>query len=333
MAELANLDEIQFHSLWIEPPLAFARIGNSDTPLQAFNWQEPDMHPSGTGMGTIQAAPSLEFLTDGSLEIVDPQAMVFQDEQGIRPVCPFFELHGQWETPAGPGSGPVTHELVPAEALVWTVKVANLKAFNLTLDMANQISAEHSVRGDATDAVILEGGSPTDCPHPLVPADRHIELGRIRPSRSSDDVSGYRLRFYPPRGRFYSSRDVIDSWDVEIPEDCRFLEARSSWMRWKYDEANPRATPQGQYAADEKGFSYGIVDDMSDGIISCTISNQDCSPALARIVVGPPDYAPDRRPLVSLADGLKDRVDRDEVAQESYFLNMDGVDEEVADLF
>lgn len=41
--------------------------------------------------------------------------------------------------------------------------------------------------------------------------------------------------------------------------------------------------------------------------------------ATARISVAPPDYAPDRRHLVSLADGLKDRVSRAEVYEDSYF--------------
>jgi hypothetical protein len=36
-------------------------------------------------------------------------------------------------------------------------------------------------------------------------------------------------------------------------------------------------------------------------------------------VVGPPDYAPDRRHVVSLADGLKDRVDRADVFDDKYY--------------
>ena len=52
----------------------------------------------------------------------------------------------------------------------------------------------------------------------------------------------------------------------------------------------------------------GLVDDVSDGLVRCALPGG--LEAAARIVVAPPDYAPDRRHVVSLADNLTDREDR-----------------------
>ncbi|MCA1677360.1 MAG: hypothetical protein LC799_36000, partial [Actinobacteria bacterium] len=54
--------------------------------------------------------------------------------------------------------------------------------------------------------------------------------------------------------------------------------------------------------------SWGVVDDTSDGVVSTeVVIDGRRFTAAARICVGPPDYAPDRRPFLSLADDLTDR--------------------------
>jgi len=59
----------------------------------------------------------------------------------------------------------------------------------------------------------------------------------------------------------------------------------------------------------------GLIDDISDGFIEATL---DLGPkcklhARARVVVTPPALVPDRRALVSIADGLEDRTSRQHV--------------------
>jgi hypothetical protein len=49
-------------------------------------------------------------------------------------------------------------------------------------------------------------------------------------------------------------------------------------------------------------------------------------------VVAPPDFAPDRRPITSLADGFKDRVDRDDVLEPGYVDDLEQTSREVRDL-
>lgn len=63
------------------------------------------------------------------------------------------------------------------------------------------------------------------------------------------------------------------------------------------------------------GVSFGLVDDVCDGLVTVEVGGLT---ARARVVVTPPDFAPDRRPFTSLADGLKDRVSRAEVRGPTY---------------
>jgi hypothetical protein len=71
---------------------------------------------------------------------------------------------------------------------------------------------------------------------------------------------------------------------------------------------------------------------VCDGIISCRIEGLDLAPAYARMTVAPPDYAPDRRPFVSMADGIKDKVARAEVFDADYLKDRTQVEREITDL-
>src|SRR5438132_302745 len=95
--------------IWLVQPLAFARGGSSPTPCDAFDWAEPDLSPEGTGRTQVVPADTLIVKPeDGSVSLKSAGQMnevVFKDRTGIRPVCPFFELHGLWN--AGGRSVPI----------------------------------------------------------------------------------------------------------------------------------------------------------------------------------------------------------------------------------
>ncbi len=319
--------------LWLYPPLAFARLGNADTPLDAFVWGPNDDTPRGTGTTTVQPAETLSIRADGTVFSWLPAQVCFQDETGIRPVCPFFELHGEWTDAAGTHRGPLTPAVVDAAELRWRVDVANHKPFNMTQDEQTKIAASVALNGDAcASAAELQGRSPQGAATPLVPADRYIPLGFVRLTRPNERFPEFRLRFTPGRGKFFGPASLPDSWKAHIPPEQLFLNGASAWRTWKYLPSDPRAVPKGQYAQDDDGMSLGLVDDVCDGIVTCSLAGTDLAPAVARIVVGPPDYAPDRRPPVSLADGLKDRVDRAEVLDPRYVADVALVSREVGDL-
>lgn len=325
-------------AIWIYPPLAFARLGSSPQPLDCFHWGPNDVRPRGTGKTTILPAETLYMQEDGTIESSTPATVQFKDEEGFRPVCPFFELHGRWRTEEDTVEGPITPEVLAqfglnSSSLRWVIKVGNYKAYFMSQDAQNAIVAELEIVGDDTGVKILRGQSPEDAAVPLIPLERYIPLGSVRLVKPSEEFPEVRLRFTPARGNFYGptnfeSRGV----DWRIPEENLFLNEKSSWCNWKPSADDPRGTPGGQYAQDDDGVSLGLVDDVCDGIITCQIEGEGNLTAHARITVGPPDYAPDRRHIVSLADGLKDRVDRQEVHHPGYVRDSELTSLEIRDM-
>src|SRR5579862_6955577 len=77
--------------LFINPPIAIARLGGSTTPQSSYRWvQAPDPHS--TGETTIAPDWTLQLRSDGSVDPVLPDSLQFRDDGLIRPVCPFLEL-------------------------------------------------------------------------------------------------------------------------------------------------------------------------------------------------------------------------------------------------
>ena len=65
-------------SIFIDPPIAIARLGGSNTPQDAYLWVEsPD--PRSDGETTIAPTWSLTVLADGSVEPHKPDAVVLRD--------------------------------------------------------------------------------------------------------------------------------------------------------------------------------------------------------------------------------------------------------------
>ena len=90
-------------NVYVLPPFAVARLGASDTPVDAFDWVEnPATH--GAGKTVIRPAVSLRVLPDGSIQPYMPSVILFRDGPGqkIRPTAPFFELWGRFDDAADP---------------------------------------------------------------------------------------------------------------------------------------------------------------------------------------------------------------------------------------
>ena len=313
-------------ALWLQPPLAFARLGNPDKPLEAFHWGPNDEIPDGTGKTTILASRTLILQDDDTVRSEVPKKIVFGTEDGMKAVCPFFELHGCWRDAAGERhEGPITKDVLNAagwdtQDLVWDVKVANLKPFSMCQDPTTRIDAQLEIRGDDFQPKELRGISPAGLPNVLVPEGKHIPLGKARLIKPSDQEPELRLRFYPPRGEIYGPTNLRSrvGKTFTFDDEVLLLNKHSIWCRFKPSPVDLRGLPGNQYAQDVNGLSLGMVDDTSDGIITCRIRGTQLS-AAARIVVAPPHLAPDRRHFVSIADGLKDRTERQDVYSESYY--------------
>src|SRR5262249_53930843 len=159
----------KLHSIWLQQPLAFARIGTSPTPLSSFRWTMPDIRPRGTGKTAIMPVETIEVdKHTGVPHATEDQYTLFRDEHGIRPVCPFFELHGKWDDNEGPLTKKILGDCgLSLSDIVWTIHHANHKAYALTHSEGDRIEACRTVKGNDHRRRNLWGWSPPG-PKPLV---------------------------------------------------------------------------------------------------------------------------------------------------------------------
>jgi hypothetical protein len=321
--------------VWLLPPLGIARLGPSPIPCPNFQWGPNDVGPRGTGKTTILPAETLHVAQDGTITAGVPEAVSFRDEVGIRPVCTFFELHGRWTEGGQEATGPITVSLLNQAGIsigdvTWTVDVANMKAYHMTLVDGDKIAAHLELRGDETTRRPLMGHSPPDAPQPLVHDDVPLPLGSVQVTKTTADFPELRLLFTPAAGHVYAPTDLDErSMEYPIPGEHRILNPAAQWAGFSLVE-DPRTNPGGLFATDDQGRSLGFIDDVCDGLVRCAVPG--LPPARARVAVGPPRYAPDRRPIVSLADGFTDRVKRLDVSDPAFVEDFESTTHEVRDL-
>ncbi|HZI08160.1 MAG TPA: hypothetical protein VEZ71_29340, partial [Archangium sp.] len=199
----------QLLELFFQPPMAIARLGGSDTPLESFRWREdPSVH--GSGKTVIEPSITLEVERDGSVRPYLPSVIHFKDGEHLRPVAPFFELwayvlRDDQKVHREPLTLKLLGELgVSLESLSFEVTAANLKAARRTGDPSCGFSARMQVPGNNHQRHALLATSPHHPGgEPLVFPDRPIPLGHVqvlRPVNASEmkvDLGIIRLRFTP----------------------------------------------------------------------------------------------------------------------------------------
>ena len=350
---------VAVQSIYFRPPLAIARVGGSDIPLDSFLW-DSDPTIRGAHRTVIRPAVSLEVLTDGSLRPYQPAAIQFRDRGLLRPVAPFFEL---WVKLQNGDSRPLTLPLLERlggslDGIAYSVTVANRKAQRRTGSAACSYIARATVAGSDHERKPLLAFSPhTSGEEPLVFKDHPIPLGlfqAIKPIRrvtTDVDLSILRVRFTPGSGQVYGPPTAIAGpasplppgdalppvtlggpLHEIVPEANRILNPNTPWSSYIASDQGIDPLPYDSYDGANVGNtrSWGVVDDTCDGIIEArvVIGDQRCI-ATARIFSACPDFAPDRRPFFSIADDLADRdLDPVEVDDE-----LEDSEAEIADLF
>lgn len=317
--------------VFFNPPVAVARLGGSTTPLDAFDWGPGDPHT--TAETRIRPAWSLAVGPGGTVTPFLPTTLDLRDGPLLRPLAPFLELWAMVEVSADEQRpAPLTLELLerngatPADVR-FVVRAVNAKAARRTgrdeLRFGTFPALE--VIGDDHRRHPLLGSSPPGVTTPMISRGRFVPLGAFQvmaavaqPAeegrRWPDDVRTdvVRVRFTPAAGRFYGPPEAAGTDPPAVPRDCAFLEAAGGWYAaQRYASANMTMPADTFDALDESAdpvLSLGVVDDTCDAVVSATVALRRGTPAAAaRVSVGPPHYAPDRRPFLSLADEINDR--------------------------
>lgn len=339
-------------SIFIDPPIAIARLGGSTLPQNAYRWVE-DPNPRGNAETTIEPDWSLVVQSDGTVEPWMPPSLTLRDGAMIRPVCPFFEL---WASMGEPGSEPATWKDVPLtpklltdhgialNSLVVKINAKNFKVFRRTGNPELQFGTFPSVevRGDNHTSVPILASSPPGVPatRRMIPDNQKIPLGSFQMMKSRSqpapdpnhkwtelqdgipvvNVEVIRFRFTPARGHFYGPPDSAqphpsDSGLLFPPVEATraFLNKNAGWQGFNASTTAPDA-PADTYDGADVGNnqSLGVVDDTCEVRVEVSLSlpapiNRSLTTATS-VFVGPPDFAPDRRPFLSLADELNDRA-------------------------
>lgn len=335
--------------IWLTPPFAIARVGMSPTPMDAYSWGKNDLSPRGTGKTTIEPAETLVLSETGEVSSKIPETVIFKDDMGFRPVCPYFELKGEWEDDDGEiYKGSITIDIlnkagIDIATVKWSIEIGNLKAYHYTLADQEKIYAKQELAGNNNSKVELFGfANDIDGEESLFISESKMPMGFVQLSKPNNEFPELRLRFFAPKGKIYGPVDIEERMEkntrdenYQIPEEQLIVNPNSKWATYRADTS--RTNPGGllaMYSYNSNGqtinSSVGLIDDVGDGTIKCSIGELV---ATCRITVAPPDFAPDRRPFVSLADGLKDRVSRLDVISEEYLSNHELTSLEIRDLF
>ncbi|SLN67662.1 hypothetical protein ROG8370_03156 [Roseovarius gaetbuli] len=330
--------------LWICPPLAFARFGQVEEPMVNFHWEQNDYSSRGTAETVIRPTTTFRVCEDGGITAYMPNEIRFRDGEKWLPVAPFFEVHGRLDTGY---EGPITTDVLAECGLTlgdlkWRVHAANRKAFHYTGAEGDHVDAIIEMSGDQHDKVPLSGISPKGAENPIIHGDP-LPLGAVQVIRPNAEFNEIRLRITPPKGHIYAPTNTAKrNLTALVPEVFRrqaFLDGLqltlnpdSAWAHWNpADESepyDPRTNPGGLYAMEPTsnsnglGVSLGFLDDSNDGLISVVISGSGVAggeiSAHARFTCCPPDFQPDRRPFRSVADGLADLMEREDVSAPAF---------------
>jgi len=323
--------------IFFRPPLAIARVGGSDTPLESFVW-DSDRTIHGAHRTVITPAVSLAVMPDGSLRPYRPGAIQFRDQGLLRPVAPFFEL---WCVRSAGKPEALTSRIlrelgVGTDHLEFVVSIANRKAQRRTGLASCAFVAQVQLRGDDHRRTPLLAISPHQHGEPpLVLPERPIPLGHFQVMRPipgqamSVDLDVIRVRFTPARGEVYGppTATVAPASPLQqglrlaeptlggrlhelVPEHNRILNPNTPWSGHRMNAGGDEPQPEDSFDGVNVGrdLSWGVVDDTCDGIIEARLVRQGVRlVAQSRVVSACPDWAPDRRPFYSIADDLADR--------------------------
>jgi hypothetical protein len=156
----------------------------------------------------------------------------------------------------------------------------------------------------------------------MIPEGRSIPLGNVQimlsrpqpkdsgaPWEDEVNVEVIRFRFTPGRGRFYGPPEAARL--AAVTEANAFLDPAAGWFNRASLEVIEPSDTYDVLPSEPGDLSLGVVDDTCEARVTVSLALPGRSArkltARANVFVGPPDFGPDRRPFLSLADELIDR--------------------------
>lgn len=281
-----------------------------------------------------------------TLKVETPDQVKFKDRHGkVKPVAPFFELWARLQDPDGTiVEVPVTKAFLEARGVTlrhvnFTVVAANRKAEARTKLASCAAVARRDFPADSYKTHHLHAISPhTEDQVPMVREDAPLPLGKIQTFKENLEdrncqtrLDQIRLRFTPGKGDSYGPPEAGKAPASPLPpgafeppmteygrihkmtrKENRIFNSDTPWLGYNFREDNtPKwPTPMDSYdgARVGSGNSWGLIDDTCDLIITARLAMDGKShEAQARSMAGPPDFAPDKRPMYSIRDELEDR--------------------------
>ncbi len=315
--------------IWLVQPLAFARGGSAPEPLDAFDWAAADLSPDGSGRTQVVPADTLWLHPETGEVQLKPASSIgeirFRDGDRIRPVCPFFELHGAWDGANGRHEGPVTPAVLAASGrkladLDWHIRFRNGKAAHWTQADSDHVVADVSIPGDHCQPVALPGTSTAGAFSALVPAGKSVPLGRVQLSSPTADFPEIRLRFHPGEGKAYGPTNLNEriaalKWpgagDQKPPDMVDFvwqmLQANQAWQGFSLPAEqcilDPQAAWPNYHLFTEQDVGPALMGAIDD-LVTVAALGGDPSQLLRYLLGGSTDL----RDVRNLPPGLYARV-------------------------
>jgi hypothetical protein len=365
-------DTIQ--DIFIDPPIAIARLGGSSMPQDAYIWVTAP-EPRAGDTTTIAPTWTLMVQQDATIVPVLPTQVALRDGPLVRPVAPFFEI---WARMGRAGRSPSTWRDVPLTPALLAKHGAALSDLVLQIDAKNLKAARRTgnpdlgfgtyppvnLSADQHAPLSLLACSPGGVREPLIPLGDNIPLGHVQMLRSRPqpkpgaqaqqglewatlvNVEVIRFRFTPARGLVYGvpaagklsqtapgAKNPRGRLRIAVDPGNDILNPLAGWAR---TPANDSVEPADTYDGAGPGVNHpalGVVDDTCEVRFQAKLTlPHRVRPlsAAAHAFVGPPDFAPDRRPFLSLADELNARCEPD---ADSRKMTAEQTDEWVQDLF
>jgi hypothetical protein len=326
----------------ILPPIAIARFGSSENPLEAYRVEINDKNA--LDFRTIVPEDNYHIDANGNISIVAPEKEIqFKSKRNdtqydIKPVAPFLEIFAR-TTANDSNFVPLTTALLKEsglniENLNFKLVLENHKIYRRTTDPKDKISATlDSItfeKQNRHQKKQLKGVCPNFKDNTSIPlGDFQFICPTESNSDSTNELNRIRFRFTPPHGKVYGpdenylnelvKKNVLSSeynhYLTNLDPSVKIYDSKKGkWPGYCEgegpDKTNPAQIFAGYENEDGEQCSIGLFDDASDGFLEVTLKTGDSTlKTRASIATAPPAFAPD---IVSI------RVVTDELEQILY---------------